>query len=45
VTTLNGVMAESPDGGSVTCKITVDGQVVSTKTDSGAFATAICTGI
>ncbi|CAL9378512.1 hypothetical protein SUDANB95_01008 [Actinosynnema sp. ALI-1.44] len=32
------------DGGTVTCKITVDGAVVSTKTASGAFATAACTG-
>ncbi|GAA4528804.1 DUF4190 domain-containing protein [Amycolatopsis samaneae] len=31
-------------GGSVTCKITVDGAVVSTKTASGEFATAACTG-
>lgn len=33
------------EGGSVTCKITVDGQVVSTKTASGAFASAVCSGI
>ncbi|GAA0228831.1 hypothetical protein GCM10010492_29040 [Saccharothrix mutabilis subsp. mutabilis] len=32
------------NGGTVTCKITVDGAVVSTKTASGAFATAACTG-
>jgi hypothetical protein len=29
----------------VTCKITVDGQVVDTKSASGAFASAVCTGI
>ncbi|MFD2469990.1 DUF4190 domain-containing protein [Amycolatopsis silviterrae] len=34
----------SETGGSVTCKITVDGAVVSTKTASGEFATAACTG-
>ncbi|WP_410660909.1 DUF4190 domain-containing protein [Amycolatopsis sp. lyj-112] len=32
-------------GGSVTCKITVDGAVVSTKTASGEFAMAACTGV
>lgn len=32
------------DGGSVTCKITVDGQVVSTKTANGAFAVVMCSG-
>jgi hypothetical protein len=33
------------DGGTVTCKITVDGQVVSTKTDKGPFASVVCTGV
>lgn len=32
------------NGGTVTCKITVDGAVVSTQTASGPFATAACTG-
>ncbi|MFD9893401.1 DUF4190 domain-containing protein [Amycolatopsis sp. NPDC059027] len=40
--TLTVTTAET--GGSVTCKITVDGAVVSTKTASGEFATAACTG-
>ncbi|WP_406636482.1 DUF4190 domain-containing protein [Amycolatopsis sp. WGS_07] len=34
----------SETGGSVTCKITVDGKVVSTRSASGEFATAACTG-
>ncbi|MEJ2856117.1 MULTISPECIES: MmpS family transport accessory protein [unclassified Saccharothrix] len=33
------------NGGTVTCKITVDGAVVSTKTATGPFATAACTGV
>lgn len=33
------------NGGSVTCKITVDGAVVATNTGSGPFAVAVCTGI
>ncbi|HEX8868439.1 MAG TPA: MmpS family transport accessory protein [Lentzea sp.] len=32
------------EGGSVTCKITVDGQVVSTKTATGEFAVVMCSG-
>jgi hypothetical protein len=32
------------NGGTVTCKITVDGTVVSTNTATGAFATASCVG-
>ncbi len=33
------------EGGTVTCKITVDGKEVSTKTASGEFATVLCTGV
>ncbi|WP_246257190.1 MmpS family transport accessory protein [Amycolatopsis anabasis] len=33
------------NGGSVTCKITVDGKVVATNTASGPLAQAVCTGI
>ncbi|GLZ29138.1 hypothetical protein Lesp02_13280 [Lentzea sp. NBRC 105346] len=33
------------NGGTVSCKITVDGKVVSEKTDSGPFASAVCTGV
>lgn len=32
------------NGGTVTCKITVDGEVVSTNTATGPFATASCIG-
>ena len=32
-----------PDGGNITCTITVDGQVLKTATGSGPFATATCT--
>ncbi|MGO1051943.1 MmpS family transport accessory protein [Crossiella sp. CA198] len=32
-------------GGSATCKITVDGKVVSTKTSDGAFKVLSCTGV
>ncbi|RZQ62132.1 DUF4190 domain-containing protein [Amycolatopsis suaedae] len=34
-----------PDGGTVTCKITVDGKVVDTQTGSGAFTVVACTGL
>lgn len=33
-----------PDGGSVTCKIILDGKVISTNTASGAGGVATCTG-
>jgi len=33
------------NGGTVTCKITVDGKEVSTKTDTGPFASVVCTGV
>ncbi|WP_158846605.1 MmpS family transport accessory protein [Saccharothrix deserti] len=41
-----GILTASADenGGTVTCKITVDGAVVSTQTATGPFATVNCTG-
>lgn len=39
------IVSTGADGGSVTCKLTVDGKVVKTATASGAFAMATCDSI
>ena len=39
------IVTTGADGGSVTCKLTVDGKVVKTATASGAFAMATCDSI
>ncbi|GAA2794488.1 DUF4190 domain-containing protein [Crossiella cryophila] len=39
------VVTNGAKGGSVTCKITVDGKVVSTKTSEGAFTSVSCIGV
>ncbi|MFC4855752.1 MmpS family transport accessory protein [Actinophytocola glycyrrhizae] len=39
------IVTTGPDGGSVTCKLTVDGEVVKTATASGVFAMATCDSI
>lgn len=39
------IVSTGADGGSVTCKLTVDGEVVKTATASGTFAMATCDSI
>ncbi|MGB3442524.1 MAG: MmpS family transport accessory protein [Actinophytocola sp.] len=39
------IVTTGADGGSVTCKLTVDGEVVKTATASGTFAMATCDSI
>lgn len=39
------IVTTGADGGSVTCKLTVDGEVVKTATASGVFAMATCDSI
>ncbi|HEU5469446.1 MAG TPA: MmpS family transport accessory protein, partial [Actinophytocola sp.] len=37
-------VSAGPDGGEVTCKVTIDGEQSKTGTASGPFATASCSG-
>lgn len=43
-TSIFSLVAQSADGTSITCKITVDGKVISTNTSTGQYAVATCSG-
>lgn len=43
-TSLFSLVAQSADGNTITCKITVDGKVISTNTSTGPYAVATCSG-
>jgi len=43
-TSIFSLVAQASDGTSITCKITVDGKVISTNTSTGSYAVATCSG-